>query len=455
LANLPQIFAQPSLPSVQAVRVPRGAFGETFGAELEQAAGKLFEAQQLLETQTALDKRDELYQQRKMDMMQNPQKYAEMSYPEFLKQFHDNAKADDQAVMQDSSFFIRHHLSPLFARVQRHEFDMQSTEYHRLWMDNARSQVITSVDDLTRQIGSADNEQQRQFHTERLNATLNAAGRVGIFPQVEVANMRIQANRKIVDFDLSRDARADPFGFSEQVERGDYAGRADQRQIQFALDIAEKLQNRRDQREQRLNRARGEAAERVFWQDAENHQLDEERLDHAAAYYNWPKDKIDRIKRVNIGLRESAPEAEKLIIDALDPVNKVEPTLGDVAEANRRLRALGDRVSTDSAEYRQGMNHLRSLQNQLTPGTPESRDRTYRSDARRRLGQLMMQYDLRDEPELRGKLMGEIETMPGVGTQLQNNLNQYLGNKEKEWKARGEKNAEQLKSIQGLKSLAK
>jgi hypothetical protein len=61
----------------------------------------------------------------------------------------------------------------------------------------------------------------------------------------------------------------------------------------------------------------------------------------------------------------------------------------------------------------------------------------------------MMQYDLRGEPELKGQLLGQIETMPT------SQLGKFLTDLEVRWKARQQEGAEQLKGIQGLRSLNK
>lgn len=317
--------------------------------------------------------------------------------------------------------------------------------------DINRADVDDQLDLLSDQIArtgdSAEREQKKREGLALIES--QSVGRHPAFSHKQKVDVRQAFENKIGDRIIDYDARKDPFAFAEKVERGDYAGVANSVQVQRGLDIAEKLQNQRDAREVKADKGRAEAAKRAFWTSAETHTMDEEQLDRAAAWYDFPKETVDRMKRVNLGLREGTPHGEKLVIDALGPINKVEPTLRDVAIAESNLRNIGDKVSTDSAEYRNATNRLRVLKKSLEPGTPENKERQIRSDARRRLGQLMMEYDLRGEPELRGQLLGQIETMP-VGS-----LKGFLAEKEKEWKARQEKGAEQLKGIRGLRSLAK
>ena len=197
MASLPQIFAEPNVPAARAPSVPPEAFGTQFWAQVTHSFGRLAEAQQLLDVQKGLDARDQLYQQRRFDMQQDPQKYASMSMPDFIKQFNENANADDQAVLSQMPWMSRRHAEVAFARFRRHEMNQSFDQYHKLWMDQGQAQTITMTNDLVKKIAASTTDQEREFYRDTLNTNLTLAGRAGFFLQHQIATMRENVNSQI------------------------------------------------------------------------------------------------------------------------------------------------------------------------------------------------------------------------------------------------------------------
>lgn len=448
MADLPRIFARPDLPEA---RLPR-ASAEAFGAgvwhsigEVAAALQKQKEAQDLVAMQEAVNRRDEIYRENALKAKLEPETTGAMTADQFIANFNAQANKDDAKILEGLSPQVRKHAAVHFARLKKQSFDNHFNDYRAIYVDLNRGKIISSRDDLTQKIATARTPEDKAFYESSLNGLFAGAQKSGFFKAEEIANMRAHAQGEL----LAARAQRDPYGFQDEVEAGKISQGVRAADVDRALSIAERTINQRRDREQKADKGRADAAERAFFDQAINRQLDEGQLERAAGWYNWPKDKVDRIKRINLGLREGTPHGEKLVIDALAPVSKVDPTLGDVSRAEANLRNIGDKVSTDSAEYRRAVNQLRALKNSLTPGTPGNQERQLRSDARRRLNQLMMQYDVTGEPELKGKLLGDIETMPAA------NLKGFLVGLENQWKARQQQGAEQLKGIQGLRSLGK
>ena len=234
---------------------------------------------------------------------------------------------------------------------------------------------------------------------------------------------------------ISRDvlydkATKDPVGFAQAVESGGFKGLSTQF-LDEGLSIASRILADRDRRDAKADQGRSDAAERAFTARAQAHTLDEADLQQAAVWYKWDKNKVDQILRLQYGIKMGSPDAERLIANALAPVNKVAPTMEDVKQTERNLAALGDRVSSTSTEYTQAVNKVRGIAEYLARQSgPDNRAKV---EANRRLNNMIMMYradDRRDtdfQAQL-GQIRETMRTMPA------DKLQQYLDNLEKLWK---------------------
>ena len=183
---------------------------------------------------------------------------------------------------------------------------------------------------------------------------------------------------------LALQAANDPLGFSPLALRG----KVDSLALERAGNIADKELKARDERNRRLNEDLGRDIERAFWQQAQAGTLDRDRLDSAADWLRWPKDKVDNLWRTQLGLKTSSPEADALLAAAMDPVNKVDPTMQDVDQAWENLTGLAADVSRKSVEYQRQVTRLRAHRDALM-GRGKAEDNRHRAETMRRLGILL------------------------------------------------------------------
>lgn len=303
---------------------------------------------------------------------------------------------------------------------------------------------------LSREVALEPDPAKKAELTGRYMGIINALAsgpRPSLAPD-DAEKRRLRFAEKVDEQGLLVEAENRPLDVADKLQSGQF-NNADPIAKERALNIAERVVTARDRRENQANKARADIAERVYRDQAENKQLDEAQFDAAARWYKFDQATIDGIKKMQYGIKMPSPHGEKLIVDAMEPVNRVDVTLPLIEQANRNMTDLVGRGLVDSTtpEFRQNMSRLRFLKDILTPGTPASQERQARGDGRRRLAQLMMQYDLRSETELRGQLLGQIETMP-VGS-----IPSFLSQLEQQWKARQAQSLQQLQGIQGLRSL--
>jgi hypothetical protein len=234
-------------------------------------------------------------------------------------------------------------------------------------------------------------------------------------------------------------AASQPVSFFERYNAGEFRGN-NAVDVQRALDIAERSVKARDEKVARDTKWASREAERMYAGLAERHQLDLAELEATAQFYAWEPEKVDNIKRIQIGLRESNPNSDKLIADALDPINKPDPSMADINKASAALFATTSRgVSPDSREYRAAMDKLRSqlrsvrISNNVASSQAERKEAKARTDAKRELSQLMNA----NEPRLRadrrrqkqGALYDEIDAATDPRAIVQRQRQEYEAKK--------------------------
>jgi len=304
--------------------------------------------------------------------------------------------------------------------------------------------------ELSRQVAAEPDPIKKGELTGRYMGIINALS-TGPMPSLNPADAekrRLNFQRKVAEQGMMLTAERRPLDLADQIDSGMYKD-ADPAAVERALNVSERVVTARDRRESQANKARSEVAERVYREQAERKELDEAEFDAAARWYKFDQATIDSIKKIQYGIKMPTPHGQKLVVDAMAPVNVVDVTIPLINQAEKNLRNLvgNGQVDSTTPEYIQATSRLRFLKDILTPGTPGNKERQERSDGRRRLNQLMMQYDLSSETELKGQYLGQIETMP-VGS-----IPGFLTNLEQQWKNRKADSMKRLQGIQGLRSM--
>lgn len=147
-----------------------------------------------------------------------------------------------------------------------------------------------------------------------------------------------------------------PFEFDPIALKGQF----DPKAVETAFNLAQGKINQIRVADERADRELGEKMERVYEGQADRRQLDEAALRRSQAKFNWSEAKVQGYIRQNMGLRLASPVEEKMIADALEPINKLNPSPADVREAQSRLSRVPELASTP--QYRQAQNQIRARQ---------------------------------------------------------------------------------------------
>lgn len=259
-------------------------------------------------------------------------------------------------------------------RVQAHLADnviraKKSAEfgYFEKKKDRAIADTDTALKQFSEMAIKEPSDENRNGIYKMAGALVGEMKAHNFFSAKQAVDTMQEFNKKVVGDRMAIMAANDPLGFDEAVVTNKFPD-ADAIMIERAMNVADKAIEANNRRENALNKARSGSAERAFVERAQAHTLDEGQLAEAARLYSWDKDKVDKILRIHKGLKENSPHSEALIADALEPVlTKMNPTLGDVRQANQKLtRLVQAGVSPDSMEYRNAMRVIQSMEDRLT-----------------------------------------------------------------------------------------
>ena len=283
----------------------------------------------------------------------------------------------------------------------------------------------------------------------RLNGEFRVAVQDAPYVQADEKQRIARAFTDRVQTDwLALQAANDPLGFSPLALRG----KVDSLALERAGNIAEKELKAREERNRRLNDDLSRDIEAAFWQQATKGKLDRDRLDSAAEWLRWPKDKVDHLWRTQLGLKTSSPDAEALLSAAMEPVNKVDPTMQDVDRAWENLTTLSGDVSRKSVEYQRQVSRLRNLRESIT-GRGNADENRQRAQTMRRIDLLLDKHIRKSrQPRYAQQLATWREAVMLLpAAELPDFLNQI----EKDLIDSTKVNADVQKDIEGLKGLRK
>ncbi len=189
--------------------------------DLQMAQARVEHAQDMVDVAEASDKRDELYHQRQMET--KPDELAAMSPAEFQKAWHEQATADDQAVMEGLSPSARRYGQLAFARMQRQAFDRDFRQYQGLYVDRQRGAFIDSLNDAERKIANAQTPEDVQAEKDNLQVRFAQAQSSGLFKAEEIAKQREEVGNKITEGQATGYLnRYDFTGFDKFAESPDF-----------------------------------------------------------------------------------------------------------------------------------------------------------------------------------------------------------------------------------------
>lgn len=209
--------------------------------------------------------------------------------------------------------------------------------------------------------------------------------------------------------------------------------------IQRSTEISDRVINAQINKAKEANKRESIDAERFFIDAAKNKNVDAVyepktppgatpprlTLKDAQIKYEWSEDKVNRIKRIEVGLTTSSPESDVLVANVLSDFYKNDnPTLGDVTRAHKRLLDLAPQVSLDSSEMRSAFRMLQDKKaSLLLRGTIEgNRERAQENQLRSKAKERFRNYLRSNDPEHddpakneqdKGNVFRSIDTSPG------------------------------------------
>ena len=305
---------------------------------------------------------------------------------------------------------------------------------------------LSQLEDRTRErmLETTDPE---ELH--RLNGEFRVAVEDAPYLQAEQKERITRAFRDRVQTDwLALQAMQDPLGFSTLALRG----KVDSLALERAGNIAEKELRAREERNRQLNQEMSRDFERAFWDQARAGQVDRDGLDEAAEWFKWSKEKVDRLWRTQRGLQMASPDAEALLVAAMEPVNKVDPTMRDVDQAWENLTKLSAEVPRTSIELQRQITRLRNLRDVLT-GRGNAEENRQRSQTMRRIDILLDKHIRKSrQPRYAQQLATWREAVMLLPAA---ELPELLSQIEKDLIDSTKRNADVQKDIEGLKGLRK
>lgn len=428
MAEIPRVYAQPNVPGYRAPRPTPESFGAGFFGELAQQFEKQAREEEALRLETYdVGVQGQLRQaivtaRTKAEAINDPELYQQV-YEQELNRVYPDLQAQVEGDAKRGLILAR-----------------RFNEY----IGGESRNIAAGVTARQRDTSLSNLQQSAQFGRERVlegGNPLEESQRYDLLVNAAPFVMRDEQEKLKAQFrdTISKDflyeqARKDPLGFAQRVEEGEFKGLSSQ-YLDEALSIAGRVASAADVRSAKIDKARSDVAENVFTERAKTHQLNEAEFLDAARYYKWDERKIDTILRLQYGVRLSSPYAERLIADALSPVNKVVPTVQDVREANQRLTALSDRIDSHSVEMTQAFNKLRGISEYLARSTGP--DREAKRNAGQRLANMVNIYfpDEKRDPDFQSELGRIKETMR---TMPSDKLDSYLDKIEALWKIKGQ-----------------
>ena len=456
--KIPQILAQESVALAPRVRMGasfagqgEAALGQAIG-HVGQAFGEIAKAQAKAEadqrqqelqafdaeTWTALDVGAKLLrvQQAETD---DPEEFQRIT----AKGFMDLHQTAQQQAGSDPD--RRALVEKRYQQILRSESDTFATGLSTRRRSKSRAS-LSRLEERTRErmLETTDAE---ELH--RLNGEFRVAVEDAPYIQADEKERIARAFSDRVQTDwLALQALQDPLGFSPLALKG----KVDSLALERAGNIAEKELRARDERNRRLNEELSRDLERALWKQAEVGELDRARLESAADWFRWPKEKVDAIWRTQLGLKTSSPDADALLAAAMQPVNKVDPTMRDVDQAWENLTTLAGDVSRKSIEYQRQITRLRNLREAVT-GRGNADENRQRAQTMRRID-LLLDKHIRKSRQPRyaqqlavwreAVMLLPARELPDLLTQIE----QDLINSTK-------RNADVQKDIEGLKGLRK
>ncbi len=265
-------------------------------------------------------------------------------------------------------------------------------EHYNKIKDGALGDTTQALDSLEKAAIAEPNDDNRRGIAQMVGNLIGGMTKNGYMKKDDAGKELVRWRNRVESERLNLEAAQDPVGFYVRYKSGDIKG--DSTAVQRALDIAGKVADHNARQDKTIGDAVSRMAERAFEQRAEKRELDVDQLNEAARWYGWPKEKVDGLINMQIGIKVASPYEKQLIEHAMTPVDSnARPGAGNVATAERNLRQLlKDRnVSADSQEYRGAMRRLQGITRGLDI-SGDMQERRTEFDARQGISDLYHQY---------------------------------------------------------------
>lgn len=229
--------------------------------------------------------------------------------------------------------------------------------------DVANAGYVDSLDQTAKQAILEPDPDKRNEILKKITPLLGERVASGYMKHEEAAKDALKLLKDVEAGRMELSARQTPEKFSEDVEKGVWKT-ADGVAVQRALDIAGKVSDAKARRDATAGKVQDDENYRGFEQQAEARKLDLNDLESKAARWGWDKNKVDRLKNMQMGLRSANPNEAKLIFETMRPVSlAIRPTEKQINDTDNALNRLAqDRsLSVDSVEFRGAKENLRSL----------------------------------------------------------------------------------------------
>ena len=312
--------------------------------------------------------------------------------------------------------------------------------------------------DLLKQSAVGGTDEEQAAAASDFGRLLAGQVAIGAKTKEQAAQLKIKFRDDVRADTMNLKAASQPVSFFEEYNAGTYKNN-NAVDVQRALDIAERSQRARDEKVKKDTAWASREAERMAIGQAEKGQLNVEELDRTAEFYQWPEEKTDKIKQIQLGLRETNPNAQALIADALAPIIKPDPSMADINTAGKKMIALADKVDPKSREYRAGMDKIRALlrstriSNEIQTNQAERKVKEARVTAKRQITELMNKNDPRLNAVRRRQQLGDaydqIEGMTPAEARS------FVESKRKEYETKKTNKSNSDKAIDDLMGLIK
>lgn len=362
---LPSVDRRPG--AIDVPRYPRGSgFGE-FGKALSIAADTFAQVQAGADAAEITKLTGEGTENLNIALQKAEQENADPeTYKAAIVPALDDAYASTLA--QATNDRVRKRVEANLANNRLQATQLAELGYFKKKKDTAEGNWVVSMNQVVKQAVAEPDAARRDEIVRGLFPLIEARIKNGFTTHAQAAKDALAIEKAVQSGRMELEARQTPEKFTEDVEKGAWAT-ADGVALQRALDMAGKVSDAKARRDAAAGKVQDDDNYRNFEKQAEERKLNLADLESKAARWGWDKNKVDRLKNMQMGLRSANPDEAKAIFEAMRPVAlEIRPTAKQIDDVDRALNRLAqDRsVSVDTTEFREAKEKLRGLSHSLS-----------------------------------------------------------------------------------------